>query len=320
MRRYGMEMAARMKDLLKVVKPGGMLNGIEGHLWEQMYLPAASGKGLLWSPSNTGPLSVSRQVCTIHDIGPIEHPEWFPAGVSKWYRWLLPKLVTRVQHIITVSEFTKSRLVDYFQVKPEKISVIPNGVEEIFRPRGANEIERMRFEMGIQSPRYVLSVGAEHPRGNLGRLLAAWERLLPELPGDVELLVTGAKTAVNIPDRVRFAGPVKQEYMPALYSGALALVYPSLYEGFGLPVLEAMASGCTVVTSNTTALPEVVGDAGLLVDPNDEDSIADAVFRIIVRPQLRDELARKAFSRAERMTWDATAAETRALLVEQSKG
>ena len=316
---YSREMATQLKDLLKVVQPGNSLKGLEGHLWEQMYLPAASAGRLLWSPHGTGPISVGRQVCTIHDLSAVEHPEWFPSGAVKWSRWLLPKLVSRVQHIITVSEFTKARLVDYFRVNPGKISVIPNGVDSSFRPRGVREIEQLRFESGMRGARYILSVSSSGPRGNLARLLAAWERLLPELPRDIELVVAGADYgAQNIPTRVRFISQVKPQHMPALYSGALALVYPSLYDGFGVPVLEAMACGCAVVAANTTAIPELAGDAAILVDPSDEESIADAMFRMVMRPQLREGLARKAFARAERLSWEATAAKTRAVLMEQS--
>jgi glycosyltransferase involved in cell wall biosynthesis len=327
MQRYGIEMANRLDDLLKVLKPASPLKGAKGHLWEQMYLPTAAGKRLLWSPNNTGPLAVAHQVCTIHDIIPIEHPEWFSSEFSGWYQWLMPKLVDRVQHIIAVSHFTKQRLVERFAIKPEKVSVVWNGVDASFRPRPLREIEHTKKEAGIQSPRYVLSLGSLEPRKNLKRLLTAWERILPELPEDVELVVAGAKGASKvfaeskidrIPGRVNFTGYIPQDHLPALYSGATALVYPSLYEGFGLPPLEAMACGCPVVTSNCTSLPEVVGDDAILVDPFDEESIAEGLFRIIVRPHLREQLSRRAFNRVEPMSWEASAAKTRAILLEQS--
>ena len=327
MQRYGMEMASRLHDVLKVLRPSNPLKGAKGHLWEQVYLPTAAGKSLLWSPNNTGPLAVAHQVCTIHDIIPIDHPEWFSSEFAGWYQWLMPKLVARVQHIIAVSHFTKERLVERFGVKPEKISVVWNGVDSCFRPRPMREILHTKDQAGIKSPRYVLFLGSIEPRKNLGRLLTAWDRILPELPDDIELVVAGAKGAPQvfsdsgiqrIPARVNFAGYIPQDHLPALYSGATALVYPSLYEGFGLPPLEAMACGCPVVTSNNSSLTEVVGDDAILVDPLDEESIADGMFRMIIRPHLREQLARSAFQRVECLSWETSAAKTREILLQQS--
>ncbi len=325
MQRYGIEMANRLDDLLDVVRPGEALKGARGHLWEQIYLPAISRNRLLWSPNNTGPLAVARQLCTMHDIIPVEHPEWFSPRFSAWYQWLLPKLAHRVQHMIAVSQFTKDRLVERFGVSPDKISVVWNGVDEQFRPRSFEEIAEVRAALGIRSPRYVLSLGSLEPRKHIGRLLSAWRRMLPELPDDVDLVVVGNKGAAlvfrearleKLPERVHFAGYAKQEHLPALYSGALAMVYPSLYEGFGLPPLEAMACGTPVVTSNTTSLPEVVGDSGLLVDPLNEDAIAAAVLRLVKSEALRTELSAKGRARAARMNWDRSARETRQILKE----
>lgn len=325
MQRYGIEMANRLGDLLEVVRPGESLKGAKGHLWEQVYLPAVSRNRLLWSPNNTGPLAVSRQLCTMHDIIPVEHPEWFNARFSAWYQWLLPKLAHRVQHMIAVSQFTKDRLVERFGVPAEKISVVWNGVDEQFRPRSSDEIAEVREALKIRSPRYVLSLGSLEPRKNIGRLLTAWQRILPELPEDIDLVVVGNKGASLVfreariegeLKRVHFAGYAKQEHLPALYSGALALVYPSLYEGFGLPPLEAMACGTPVVTSNTTSLPEVMGDCGLLVDPLNEDAIAEAVLSLVRSDDLRAELSTRGRARAARMDWDRSAAETRKILKE----
>ncbi len=164
MQRYGLEMAKRFAEELFVVRPNRPLRGTEGHAWEQLYLPIASRGRLLWSPNNTGPLSVARQVCTIHDIIPIDRPEWFSPRFSAWYNWLLPKLVHRVQHLIAVSEFTKQRLVERLGVAPSKVTVVWNGVDAQFTPRPLDEIERMRREVGISSRKYLLSVGSLEPR------------------------------------------------------------------------------------------------------------------------------------------------------------
>jgi glycosyltransferase involved in cell wall biosynthesis len=281
---------------------------------------------LLWSPNNTGPLAVSRQVCTMHDIIPVEHPEWFNARFSAWYQWLLPKLTQRVRHLIAVSEFTKQRLVERLGIRPEKITVVWNGVDSQFRPRTAAEIDEVRDALGIRSQRYLLSLGSLEPRKNLRRLLGAWGKLRPELgDDDINLVVVGEKGSAQVfrdasiretPEGVHFTGYARQEYLPALYSGALALVYPSLYEGFGLPPLEAMACGTPVITSNTTSLPEVTGGAALLVDPLSEDAIAEAIRCLVGDEQLRQALSAKSLAHASKFTWDKSAAQTWKVLEE----
>lgn len=325
MQRYGIEMANRLAHGLDVLRPYASLRGATGHLWEQAFLPAASGNRLLWSPNNTGPLAVARQICTMHDIIPVEHPEWFNARFAAWYQWLLPKLTQRVRHLIAVSEFTKQRLVERFGIRPEKITVVWNGVDEQFRPRSADEIAAVREALGIRGTRYLLSLGSLEPRKNLRRLLAAWGKLRPELPQDVSLVVVGAKGAPKvfrdasidtIPDGVHFTGYAPQECLPALYSGALALVYPSLYEGFGLPPLEAMACGTPVITSNTTSLPEITGGAALLIDPRSEDAIADAILRLVADQSLRDSLSARSLVHASKLTWDQSASQTWKVLEE----
>jgi glycosyltransferase involved in cell wall biosynthesis len=323
MQRYGIEMASRLADVLDVLRPSGSLRGYSGHLWEQAFLPAASGNRLLWSPNNTGPLAVARQVCTMHDIIPVEHPEWFSAPFAAWYKWLLPKLTRRAQHLIAVSEFTKQRLVERFGIRPEKITVVWNGVDAQFRPRTAAEIDEVRQALGIRTPKYLLSLGSLEPRKNLRRLLAAWGKL--EKPDDLSLVVVGAKGSPNvfrdaaiaeISDGVHFTGYARQEHLPALYSGAMALVYPSLYEGFGLPPLEAMACGTPVITSKTTSLPEVTGGAALLIDPLDEDAIAAAMLRLIADQPLRERLSAMSIEHASKLTWDKTASQTWKVLEE----
>jgi len=319
MQRYALEMVSRLQSNLDEIRPGRPLRGMEGHLWEQLYLPAASRRKLLWSPNNTGPLAVSRQVCTIHDIIPVEHPEWFSAGFSAWYQWLLPRLAHRVEHIVAVSEFTKQRLIERFGIAPSKVSVVWNGVGNEFTPRPEWEIEMVRAELGLAPGRYLLTVGSLEPRKNLRGLMEAWRRVSPELPEDVSLVVVGAKGASlvfsnaqvgSIPPRVHFTGYVKQGQLPALYSGALATVYVSLYEGFGLPALEAMACGTAVVTSNTTSLPEVAAGCAVLVDPMNCESIAQGIRNVVYDGELREGLCHAGLAHARQWSWDRSAAET----------
>jgi glycosyltransferase involved in cell wall biosynthesis len=322
MQKYAHELASRFNGQVREIRPDRPLKGPLGHLWEQCYLPKLASGSLLWSPNNTGPVVTRRQVCTIHDVIPIDHPEWFSAGFSSWYRWLMPLLARSAQHLIAVSEFTRSRLIELFSLNPAKVSVVLNGIGPEFAPREGNEISRTKQRLGIAGP-YVLYVGSLEPRKNLARLLSAWDRVQKQC-GDVQLVITGLNKASSsvfsavhidkIPPRVTFTGYVEDEELPALYSGASVFVYPSLYEGFGLPPAEAMACGTPVITSGRTSLPEVVGTAAVLVDPEDADSIGAAIARVVNSESLRAQLRADGIQRAKRFQWDTAAKETWAIL------
>ncbi|MDQ2900362.1 MAG: glycosyltransferase family 4 protein [Acidobacteriota bacterium] len=319
MQRYALELAGRFGGNVQQIRPDRPLKGAAGHLWEQFYLPAVVKGRMLWSPNNTGPLAVANQVCTFHDLIPLDRPEWFNPRFAAWYRWLLPRLARKVRRIISVSEFTKQRIVERCGIDSSKIAVIPNGVDARFHPRPADEIAAMRQSLGIGGAPYLLCVGSVEPRKNLLRLLEAWSLALAEMPQDIQLVVAGAKgaslvfsnvTVGKLPARVHLTGYVDDQLLPALYSGAVALLYPSLYEGFGLPPLEAMACGVPVIASNDTSLPEVAGDAAALVDPRDAESIADAILRVSRDDTLRSAMRAKGLARARLYNWDAVALQT----------
>ena len=317
--RYTAEVQRRLADRVQTVAPGRPMNGIRGHLWEQTVLPTIVGKGLLWSPANTGPLRIENQVLTIHDIASIEHPEWFKPAFARWYRWLTPELLKRVRKVITVSRFSRQRLLALADTEESKVAVIYGGVDERFRPNSAENVVRVKNELKLPSPHYILSLGALEPRKNLRRLLAAWSSCVTRLPEDIWLVIAGSDAPGNvfgnlqmgdIPPRVHFAGFVADDSLPALYSAALALVYVSLYEGFGLPVLEAMASGTVPIVANNTAMPEVVGDAGIQVDPYDPEEIAAAIERVVNDSECRKDLEMRAIQQSRRFSWDCTAQQT----------
>jgi glycosyltransferase involved in cell wall biosynthesis len=323
--RYVMELSSRLAEWREEVYPSAPLGGIRGHAWEQFILPMRVGGKLLWSPSNTGPLAVERQVVTLHDVVPMDHPEWLNPRFAAWYRFLTPRLARRVRGILAVSEFTKQRIVAHCPESEAKIRVVYNGVDGRFHPIGADEIKRVRFRLGIPSEHYLVTLGSLEPRKNLPRLLQAWAGIQSRIPDDVWLVLAGAqgKRTVfgevhfeELPPRVHLTGHVSDELLPALYSGAIASPYLSLYEGFGLPPLEAMACGTPPLTSNLASLPEVVGDAGILVNPNDVDAIAEGIYRLVEDSQLREALRDKGLIRASQFSWEKTAGQTRAFLEE----
>jgi glycosyltransferase involved in cell wall biosynthesis len=279
--RYTLEILKRLSLAHLELSPHYFSRGFAGHLWEQGVLPLKLRRDqLLWSPSNCGPLALRNQVVTMHDIAPIDHPEWFTKRFALWYQMLIPRLVYRVRHIITVSEFTKNRLINALQVPAEKITVIYNGVDSRFCPLPVEMASQSLEAMKLPSSRYVLSLCSIGQRKNIVRLLKAWEQIEGRYK-DIWLVIAGAEGSElvfekvlhkQLPPRVHFTGHVPEEHLAALYTGAIVYVYVSLYEGFGLPPLEAMATGCPVIVSKTTALPEVCKEAAYYVAPCDVDA------------------------------------------------
>jgi glycosyltransferase involved in cell wall biosynthesis len=314
--RYTAELCARFVGRVTNIQPARPLQGVKGHLWEQFRLPALVRGRLLWSPANSGPIVVGRQVVTVHDVAVIDHPEWYNPRFAAWYRWMTPRLVHRASHIMAVSEFTKRRLIDVLGVDEARVIVVPNGVDDRFCPRSPEEVAMARARLGIPSPNYFLSLATSEPRKNLAGQLAAWSRCIPHLPSNVWLVVSGAKgkehvfraaKMSSVPPRVHFTGYVQDEDLPALYSGAIGFLYPSFYEGFGLPVLEAMACGSVPIVSRATAPQELAGDAGIAVDPHDHDSIASAIVKVIKEVGWREQLSRCATRRSSTFSWDRSA-------------
>ncbi|MDB5297635.1 MAG: glycosyl transferase group 1 [Phycisphaerales bacterium] len=321
--RYAHEVLARLPAGVGTAAPARRFGGgMKGHLWEQAALPARVGGRLLFSPANSGPLAVRRQVVTVHDASLFDRPECFSRAYGAWGRWLMPRLVRRVRRVITVSAFSKARIVANCGVDPDRIVVIPNGVDARFAPPQPDAVAAVRDRLGLGRP-YLLAVGSVEPRKNLGRLLEAWDAVRRRHSG-VELAIAGGTAAIY--DKVdaaradqpgvRWLGYVADADLPALYAGAVAAVYPSLYEGFGLPVLEAMACGTAVVASNATAVPEVTGGdesaggAAVEVDPADVESIAAGIERVVDDAALRARLVAAGRTRAAGYRWDDIAAET----------
>jgi glycosyltransferase involved in cell wall biosynthesis len=268
---------------------------------------------ILWSPANTGPVSISEQVLSLCDVSPLEHPEWFSAYFHLWYRVLLPSLVRRVRALITISEFSRGRIHHILGVDLDRIFVVPCGVNrEQFKPAPSQRINALRLEIGLKKP-FFLFVGFNNPRKNLPGLLRAWEIFQRSIK-DYELVLVGGTSSNfanlgirSLPAGVFRMGAVDDDILPALYTAAAALVIPSFYEGFGLPALEAMACGTPVIASSTSALPEVVGEAGILVDPFDAGSIAEGMRRAVLDSALRTFLQEAGFERCSNYPWQKSA-------------
>jgi glycosyltransferase involved in cell wall biosynthesis len=320
--RYLREMLARLSDDVEAVAPRMMSGGLGGHAWEQLVLPARVGGRLLWSPSTTGPLALSRQVVTIHDTAPLDHPEWFGRKFAAWYQFLVPRVVRRSAAVIAISNFCRERIVEHCAVSPDEITVIPNGVDDHFSPRSREEVETVVRALQIPTDFFLLTVASIEPRKNLGRLLQAWREIQSHVPEHLWLVVAGGRgpervfagVDLDIPPRVHFTGPVEDVHLPTLYSAAMGFVFVSLYEGFGLPPLEAMSCGTPVMTGDRASLPEVVGDAALLVDPTRVDAIVAGLRRMSDDSALRTELARRGQLQARLFSWNESARLVREVL------
>jgi glycosyltransferase involved in cell wall biosynthesis len=317
LQRYTLELLRRWRGLVDLASPGGKVGPYTGHLWEQVVLPVVARGRLLFSPSNTGPVFFERQVVTIHDMVAFDLPEVLNPQVASWYRIVLSAVARRAYRIITVSSYSKKRILQLLEVPESKVVVIPNGVGNEFCP--PSHLHSDELSLHLPSNRYLFALSRFHPVKNLVGLLRAWAIASKKLDPDIWLVVAGnqgPRTAFGqcelkqIPPRVFFYGAPDDATLPVLYRKALGFVHVSLYEGFGIPVLEAMACGTPVLASNVTAVPEVAGDAALLVDPTDVRAIAEGIERIVQDEELRSSLREKGIRRASLYSWDETARRT----------
>jgi glycosyltransferase involved in cell wall biosynthesis len=265
------------------------------------------------------PRSPAPLVLTLHDAMAWDHPGWLTRGNAVQQRLAFPRAARRAARILSPSEFTRSRVIELLDLEPEVVDVTPEGVDERFCPGPGSD--RLLRRLGIDGP-YLLSVGALQPRKNLEAALRAFERLVRDgaehrlvLAGGRGWSVAGLLGAVEssqVASRIVMTGRLADEDLIDLYRAADCFVFPSRYEGFGLPPLEAMACGTPVVCSNCASLPEVVGDAALLVDPDDEQAIEAALADVISSPQRRTELSARGRERAGLFTWSRCAGLTSA--------
>lgn len=260
----------------------------------------------------------TKTLLTVHDLSFIRVPETASPSLRVYLERVVPRSTYQADHILADSEATKRDLIELYSIPPEKITVLLSGVDSRFAPvRDSDEILTTRSRYKISERPYILSLGTVQPRKNYGRLVQALANLR-QTGHDIGLVIVGGRgwledsiyetiRTTQMKDFVRFTGFADENDLPALYSGATCFALPSLYEGFGIPILEAMACGTPVVTSNVSSLPEVTGEAGLMVNPYDVDEITESLRRLIVSSDLRADLIQRGFEQARRFTWDQSA-------------
>jgi glycosyltransferase involved in cell wall biosynthesis len=293
-----------------------------GWLWNQGALVPRlrrDGMELLHSQYLLPPHASIPTIVTIHDITFRLFPQWFPPRPCRIMNVLIPLAARTATHIITGSQCSKNDIVKYFGVREDKITVTPYAAGAQFRPIEREEAQTYvaaRYE-SLQAP-YVVGIGLRGVRKNVSVVLRAIKMLREQnrWPSGTVLALAGgeehfsAEDVALVRDVVQFLGFVPDEDLPALYAAAQASVYPSLYEGFGLPPLEAMACGCPVLCSDASSLPEVVGDAGILLAPEDIEAWANALLKVLCDAAWREELRKRGLRRAALFSWERTAQQT----------
>ena len=267
-------------------------------------------------PSHSGRAA---RLVTVHDLSILTHPEWHPAMRNRLMGWPLPRTVARAHHVITDCEAVRSEVIERLRVRPEGVSAIPLAPSSDFRVLGPEAIDRVVRRYGLTAGDYILFAGAIEPRKNVGRLLDALELLRARWRDVPRLALVGPSgwRSRELVTRIRSAGsslrllgPVPRSDLVALMGGASVLAYPSLSEGFGLPVLEAMACGTPVVAARIGPIIEIAGDAALLVDPTEPGDIAQGLKRALEDSGLRADLAKRGPAQAAKFSWERTAAAT----------
>lgn len=294
----------------------GVLRGIpaeivgrgDGHLWEQVYLPRyldKTGHPLLLNLGNTAPIGYDRKISTLHDISYIKCPKSYSPAFRVLYRVEIPIVLKRSLEIFTVSDFSRHEIENYYGLNPARIEIVSNAVSQIFHERTTAPSRRRP---------YFLAVGSLAPHKNFGTLIEAFS-ILKSRCNDSRLVVVGGN-ANSFADAslegesiqgLTMAGRVNDQGLAELYQGACAFVFPSTYEGFGIPPLEAQASGCPVIASRAASIPEVLGDSALYFDPESAADIASTMEQVWIDSRLRGELSRRGMLNAKRFSWESSA-------------
>jgi glycosyltransferase involved in cell wall biosynthesis len=303
---------------------------IKNHLWEQIWLPRLAERyniDILHSPANIAPLFYrGKSIINIHDLCFVVNPQWYSFAFRTLYNIVIPQLARRATKVITNSNNSKNDLLQYFKLPAEKVSLVYWAVDDVFSV--GIPTEQSAGNPGFQSD-YILYVGSLEPRKNINVLIEAYEKLRRDFPaiktkliligGESPLFATVKLKARAFRDDVIFKGFVTDQELGEFYRHARLVAYPSLYEGFGLPPLEAMASGAPVVTSSTSSIPEVVGRAAVLVDPRDRDQLARAMHRVLTDASLRESMVKAGTEQVKKFNWYRVARSVLAVYYEVHK-
>jgi glycosyltransferase involved in cell wall biosynthesis len=295
-------------------------------LWHRMNLPLpvdlfAGRADLFHGPSFTLPPSLLPSLLTVHDLSFVRYPPGAHPALLAWLTKAVPRSLGRARHVLADSASTRADLIELMHVPADQITVIGAGVEKRFQPVSDGAILARVRERYRLPEHFVLGISTLEPRKNFTGLISAFNQLVADHPSstaDLHLVVAGGKgwlyddifaaaEASAVRQRIHFPGFIADEDLPALYSLATLFAFPSHYEGFGIPVLEAMACGVPVVCANNSSLPEVAGNAALLLESTDTRGLAEAMHRLLVESSLREELVRQGLQQATKFTWEQAA-------------
>lgn len=293
----------------KTVKCGSIKNG---HLWEQISLPKylkKIGNPLLISFTGCGPLYYDNQIVTVHDVSHERYPEWFSKGYYRYYHFMMPRIARKAHTVLTVSEFSKQEIVDVFGLNEDKIHVIHSNVPFYHKP---SREEILNYVRPADTEKYIIAVSNMDPRKNFAQLIRAFNNIDDK---SIKLYIIGMRyKAFNTPDlenlindKVYLPGFVDDDQLQKMYQNALLSVYPSLYEGFGLPPLESMTFGCPAIVSDIPALREVTQDAGLYVNPHVINDITEKINLLLTDTNLQQSLRLKGLEQIKKYSWEKSA-------------
>lgn len=291
------------------------------HLWHQYRVPRVIRHvraDVYWSPDGFIPLSTTiPTIATLHDIA-YEHERRHTKPLAgAYYRWMLPKCARRASQLVTVSESARADIATTYGIAYDSIAVVPNGVRSTFLPTDSSRRERIRLQLNDGRP-YVLHVGTIQPRKNIARLIEAFTEFSLATGANADLICAGgrgwensdvesARNASALRDRIRFTGYIDDGQLADWYAGASMLAFVPLLEGFGVPIVEAFASGTPVVTSRRSPMSDIAGGAAVLADPEDVSSIASALTRLWLDINERERCIQRGLERAQLFSWDASA-------------
>lgn len=289
------------------------------------------GATVFFSPDGFVPLTLDLpKVAMLHDVAFLRFPEHLPPRIRRFYAKWMPRFVRAANHIVTVSEFSRREILEVYDLPAQKVSVVHNGYSAAYQPLSSGEREAVRKSYTRGKP-YFVFLGAIHPRKNVANLLRAFEMFRNQRGADVDLVIAGRPSwqtgeffetldKSSVRSHVHLPGYVPAAEAERLVGAAEALVYPSWYEGFGLPVLEAMAAEVPVICANAASLPEVAGDAALLFDPSRPDELASCLENVLDSAALRDQLVTRGRERLNHFSWETAAHQMYTILARAAAG